>query len=113
MRGAVAGLASVRPGRGYDFAFPTKTLVSVSCGTPVIFAGVGPLSSLVAVEGLGWSVPWDANRVSAAMEEALSENKRLGPEVIEWLHANYSLESVASRAVAAIGEAVTRGRTRS
>ncbi|NKX53842.1 glycosyltransferase [Arthrobacter mobilis] len=107
LRGAAAGLASVRPGRGYDFAFATKALVSLSCGTPVIYAGVGPLRTLVAEHGLGHSVDWDAGQVAEAMLAVLrqpageAERERLA----QWVQANYSLDSVGSRAAAAIGSA--------
>src|SRR5690606_8542834 len=42
LRGAAASLASIVPGRGYDFALPTKVYAAVACGTPVIYAGTGP-----------------------------------------------------------------------
>ena len=106
-RGATASLASVRPGVGYDFALPTKTLASVACGTPVIFAGTGPLRELVASHGLGWSVDWDADQVAAAMREALNGlRRRLGPEVIQWLGENYSSAAVGDRAAAAVARVV-------
>ncbi|THJ66087.1 glycosyltransferase family 4 protein [Arthrobacter echini] len=96
LRGAVAGLASVRPAKGYDFAFATKAFVSLSCGTPVIYAGVGPLRDIVDEEDLGLSADWDADDVAAAMRRLLttplpeSERRRLA----RWVEANYSLTRV-------------------
>lgn len=102
-RGAAASLASVRPGRGYDFAFPTKTLASVACGTPVVFAGIGPLRDVVKDHGLGWSVDWDARQVAVAMEAALANSPlRLSGETLDWLEENYSLRGVADRAATAV-----------
>ena len=42
-RGAAASLVSIRPGQGYDFAYPTKVLAALACGVPVVYAGVGPV----------------------------------------------------------------------
>lgn len=107
LRGAAAGLASIRPGRGYDFAFPTKALASAACGTPVIFAGVGPLRDIIEEHGLGWSVDWDVDAVANAMKAALDRPRRLEPEAREWLRNRYSLRAVADRAAAAV-KAVAR-----
>lgn len=96
LRGAVAGLASVRPSKGYDFAFATKAFVSLSCGTPVLYAGVGPLGQIVTTENLGISVMWDAEEVADAMRHFLvistpaDERDRLA----SWVDHNYSLKRV-------------------
>jgi glycosyltransferase involved in cell wall biosynthesis len=108
LRGAAAGLASVRPSRGYDFAFATKAFVSLSCGAPVIYAGVGPLRSLVAENALGHSVDWDAGQVAEAMLKVLAEPV---PEAERrrysaWVEENYSLHTVGRRAAAAVQAAV-------
>lgn len=111
MRGAVAGLASVRPGQGYDFAVPTKTLASVACGTGVIFAGVGPMRELIKNRDLGWAVDWDADDVAAAMESALAPPKRrLNGDQIAWLVQNYSLKAVAGRGAEVITDVVAQRR---
>lgn len=106
LRGAVAGLASVRPSKGYDFAFATKAFVSLSCGTPVIYAGVGPLRNLVTTEGLGISVDWDATQVADAMRRSLAERpsdderKRLAT----WVQHNHSLARVGDNVANTIAE---------
>jgi len=109
IRGAVAGLASVRPMRGYDFAFATKGLVSISCGVPVIYAGVGPLGSLITENSLGWSTEWEPTAVSEAMAAALNRSQpesrhRLG----EWVESHFSLRAVANHATAAIDQTIGR-----
>jgi glycosyltransferase involved in cell wall biosynthesis len=103
---AWAGLASVRPSRGYDFSFPTKMFVSTACGSPVIYAGVGPGAQIVREHDLGWAAPWDVEAVAGAMREALAQ--RVSPtrraQLAEWTAANASQESVSRRAVdAALG----------
>lgn len=103
---AWVGLASVRPGRGYDFSFPTKMFVSTACGSPVIYAGVGPGAQMVREHDLGWAAPWDVEAVADAMREALAQ--RVSParraRLAEWTVANASQESVSRRAVdAALG----------
>jgi len=110
LRGAHAGLASSRPGKSYDFAFATKALSSLSCGTPVIYAGVGPLSTLITSNSLGWSVEWNASEVAAAMESALhgapAPDDRV--RVARWVAVNYSLKTVAANAVKAIEAHLTQ-----
>jgi glycosyltransferase involved in cell wall biosynthesis len=110
IRGARAGLASVRPARGYDFAFATKALVSLSCGTPVVYAGVGPLAAVVRDNQLGWAAGWDAVEVAAAMREALAEHPTPARrrKLSAWVEQNYSLRAVAERAVEAISRAIAR-----
>lgn len=108
MRRAAAGLASVRPARGYDFAFATKAFASLACGAPVIYSGVGPLRAIVAENALGHSVDWDAGAVAAAMSAVLErpadqdERRRLS----RWVEQNYSLRTVGSRAAGAIASAI-------
>lgn len=110
IRGAKASLASVRPDRGYDFAFATKALASLSCGTPVIYAGVGPLGPLISRNSLGWSTTWNIDEVAAAMTDALDRNST-APDVrlAEWVESHFSLKAVADSAVAAISTHVPGG----
>ena len=112
MSRAAAGLASVRPARGYDFAFATKAFASLACGAPVIYSGVGPLRAIVAENSLGHSVDWDSGAVAAAMSEVLEqpadpdERRRLS----SWVEQNYSLRSVGTRAADAVASAAGRDR---
>ena len=70
-RGAAAALVSIKPGQGYDFAYPTKVLSALGCGTPVLFAGRGPVSTDVRDFDLGWAAEHDAAAVAEAMCTAL------------------------------------------
>lgn len=108
LRGARACLASVRPGRGYDFAFATKALVGLSCGTPVVYAGVGPLATWIRDENLGWAVDWEPRAVADAMRAALSADRRASDRErrAAWVQNRYSVGSVSRTAVEAITTAV-------
>src|SRR5690606_9184560 len=70
-RAAAAALVSVKPGLGYDFAYPTKVLAALGCGTPVVFAGPGPAAGDLTAYGLGEAVVYDVDAVAAAMLRAL------------------------------------------
>jgi glycosyltransferase involved in cell wall biosynthesis len=103
LRGALAGLASVRPGLGYDFAIPTKALVSVACGTPLIFAGVGPVRELTNEQGLGWAVDWAVEPVVHAMLDSIDARaSTITKSTLDWLADRYSLQAAAERACDAI-----------
>src|SRR5690606_2545144 len=94
IRGATATLASVRPGRGYDFAFATKALASLACGTPVIYAGVGPLGQLISQNELGWSTTWDPITIADAMSLALrSGNSDPDTRLSRWVTKHHSLRT--------------------
>jgi len=71
LRGARGALVSLRPGQGYDFAFPTKVFAAVACGTPVLYAGPGPAGPVIAEDGLGTVTAYDVEEVAAAMTAML------------------------------------------
>lgn len=114
LQGAAAAIASVRPGAGYDFAFPTKLYSAAVCGAPLIHSGPGPAVDFVRteVEGapLGAAVADDPDAVAEAMIEAArrpldAERRR---RVTEWAMRNVSLDAVAQRAVHRLESAVRR-----
>lgn len=113
LRGAWASLASVRPDRGYDFAFPTKMYASAACGTPVIYAGVGPGRQFAEINDLGEAVGYDVDAVAGAMRRALTEAPSFArrQRIRTWTADNVDLAMVARRASAAIGS-VTAGAAR-
>lgn len=74
LRGAVAGLSSITPGQGYEFALPTKVYAATATGTPVIHAGEGAAHDRVRDHHLGWACDYDAEQVAAAMDSALRGN---------------------------------------
>ena len=100
LRGAAAALVSVRPGLGYDFAYPTKVVAALACGTPVVFAGPGPAAEDVRRHRLGAAVEHDAGAVAEAMVRAL----RAGPDEHErerrvaWVREHRSLAATGEGA---------------
>lgn len=99
-RSSLANLASVRPGKGYDFAFATKALAGMSAGAPTLYSGVGPLNEFIAANNLGKACVWDAGEVAAAMHELIerpvSDEQR--SRISAWVEENYSLEVVGRTA---------------
>ncbi len=104
LRGASASLASVRPGHGYDFAFPTKMYASVACGTPVIYAGGGPGREFAGSPAVGTAVDYDVAQVAGAMIAALGQpiDPAAREALANWARATVSLEAVAQRASRAV-----------
>lgn len=110
MGSAWAGLASVRPGRGYDFSFPTKMFVATACGTPVIYSGVGPGRDIVVDNQLGWAADWQADEVAAAMRHALAQapDAQHRARLASWTRDHASQSSVSSKAADAVVAAARR-----
>jgi len=103
-RAAAAALVSVRPGLGYDFAYPTKVLAALACGTPVVYAGPGPAARDLLEHGLGDAVAYDVDAVARAMLRALraepddaARRRRAG-----WVLANRSLAATGAAAAAVV-----------
>jgi glycosyltransferase involved in cell wall biosynthesis len=112
MRGASAGLVSIRPGLGYDFAKPTKIYAATGSGTPVVFAGEGAGRELVSGEGLGWAPGYDVEAVAAAMLAAIKEPRTLQRtrRLASWTERHASLGAAARAAAEATLTAVRRER---
>ena len=72
-RAAAGALVSVKPGLGYDFAYPTKVLAALACGTPVVYAGPGPAATDLREHDLGEAVAYDVTQVAGAMVRVLTE----------------------------------------
>ncbi|WP_347351418.1 glycosyltransferase [Intrasporangium sp.] len=109
---ASAGLASLRPGMGYDYAYPTKMFAVTACGTPVIYAGPGPGHELVRAHGLGWACTWSPDEVAEAMRAALrrTTSSEESDRLAAWTRASASQDSVADKAATAVlGAAAARG----
>lgn len=108
---AAAGLASLRPGAGYDYAYPTKMFAVTACGTPVIYAGPGPGRAAVTEHELGWAVDWDVKAVASAMSEALRADvsAQRSEGLVTWTRLNASQHEVANRAADALEPLLTPG----
>ncbi|WP_151523552.1 glycosyltransferase [Serinicoccus kebangsaanensis] len=108
LRGAAAALVGVRPGVGYDFAYPTKVVAALACGTPVVFAGPGPAGDDVREHRLGLAVEHEVGAVAQALVQVL----RTAPDGaearrrVEWVREHRSLRATgdgAAEVVLAVG----------
>lgn len=106
-RGAQAALASIVPGQGYDFAVPTKVFAAAACGTPVIYAGPGPVHEFMAQADLGWAVEYSLSAVVDAMLAALAApvDRQERTASANWAAQRVSLKAVAQRAATIIKQA--------
>ena len=105
LRGAHAALISLRPGLGYDFAFPTKVFAAVACGTPVVYAGPGPARRVISDNALGAVTDFDVEAVAEAMIAALTRPS--SPSTSERLAAWVQDNASAARAGAQAADIVT------
>lgn len=106
IRSARVALATLQPGKGYDFAVPTKLYAALAVGTPVAYCGPEPLRSSVAEEGLGASAGFDAEEYAAAIAALLRRSDGTpDPHLVDWAHRHVSARSVAARAADAVLEA--------
>lgn len=100
LRGAVAGLASVRPGQGYDYALATKALAVAATGAPVVFAGQGHTAQIVRRGNLGEVAAWEPEAVAAAMIRCLDAPAEFSGrrDRADWVDTHASLRSVGEAA---------------
>lgn len=112
LRDSTAAVASIRPGQGNEFTFPTKLYSAVLCGAPAVFAGVGPAINFLATEidgvPLGIAVEIDPIAVGQAMLQIAQRDEKIGQRdlVAAWGMQNVSLSGVADRIVAELGRIV-------
>lgn len=102
LRGAAAAVVSIVPGRGYDFAIPTKVFAALGTGTPVLYAGVGPTVGILEENGLGRAVAHDVEAVAHGMVEMLAAAAADDPQRarrVQWVLEHRSLPAVAGRVV--------------
>lgn len=112
LRGAIAGLASIQPGAGYDFAFPTKLYAAWATGTPVVYAGPGPAQDTLLNEPqLGFGVEHDAAQVAEALRKLVHASADRNA-IAHWAEANVSLASVAGRVTTLIEQNGEAGAVR-
>ncbi|MBC9936602.1 glycosyltransferase family 4 protein [Leucobacter sp. CX87] len=109
MRGAATTLASLRPGTGYEFAFPTKVFASWGCGTPVIYSGPGPAREFMSTHAsearLGIACEYEVGKVADALRQVFTEEHAGADErqrTSEWASRNVSLDAVAARVIQAV-----------
>ncbi|MCL1869586.1 MAG: glycosyltransferase family 4 protein [Promicromonosporaceae bacterium] len=100
LRGANAALVSLKPGQGYDFAFPTKVLAGLASGTPVLYAGPGRASEVIREHRLGRAVDHRLEAVADAMCEMLADDVATAERrrLAAWVEETSSLRQTAARA---------------
>ena len=111
---ARAGLVSLKPGLGYDFAVPTKIFATAGTGTPVILASArAAASSVIEQGGLGDAVGYDVDAVAAAMITRLSEAPSASDRAsrVAWVETHASSSARGAEAASAIRVAAASGRS--
>ena len=102
LRGAEFALVSLAPGKGYDFAYPTKVLAALAAGTPVIYSGTGQVANDIREHGLGYV----AEHAEAGVESAVSLALRAGRSEFDpaslhaWVVENRSLQAMGDKVAA-------------
>lgn len=105
---AVASLATLKPGGGYEYAFTSKAYSSLATGCPVIFAGPGPtgpfLEEAATRVPVGTAVAYGAAAIAAAMRAAAETPLSPGDRqsVAAWTAEHHSMRAVAERVAARI-----------
>jgi len=112
LNAATAGLASVKPDQGYDYAFATKTIAVMAAGCPVIYAGPGPAGDVVreasARHSVCAAVEFDAKAVAEAMRRAVTQRSEhaLRAALSTWVHERHSAAAVADGVARAVFDVV-------
>lgn len=103
-RSALASLVSIRPGIGYDFAYPTKVLAALASGTAVLYAGVGPVVDDVTTYNLGQCAAHEPHAVAQAMKLLISSPQMEGEakRFHQWVVDHRSMEATGQRAAQVI-----------
>lgn len=68
-RGAVGGLASVKPSEHMSDAVSVKALASIMCGAPLVYVGGGPFFDEVEARRYGVALPHNEGSVAQALEQ--------------------------------------------
>ena len=100
LSGASGALVSIVPGKGYDFAKPTKIYAAAACGTPVLFAGVGASAELIEENKLGSVAAYAPEDVAAKMIAMLDGERPDSAHLVEWVRENASLATTGRLAAA-------------
>ncbi len=110
LRGAKAALVSVAPGKDYDFAYPTKVLAALSCGTPVIYAGPGAAGNDIAEGNFGVAIDLIPAEIQTAMNQMLKEqeDEDQSQAAHQWVIQNRSLERTGKSVISFLQETFSR-----
>jgi glycosyltransferase involved in cell wall biosynthesis len=89
--GATCAPVSIVPGKGYDFAKPTKIYAAAACGTPVLFAGLGASAALIEDNRLGSVADYTPESVAERMIAVLGGQDVDHEHLVGWARENASL----------------------
>lgn len=108
LQACIAAVATLKPGSGYEFAFPTKLYSATAAGAPLIHVGSGPavqyVQQIVDGEPLGETVDYTIQSVSSAMCRAFDAYCREGlrsqrrQRVQEFARDTIDIRTVSARA---------------
>ncbi len=112
LRGAVAALVSVAPGKDYDFAYPTKVLAALASGTRVLYAGPGPARADIEAGPFGLAVDLEETQIQEAMLKLLDSemDTESALRAHEWVVNNRSLIRTGREAFEVLGEVADAAR---
>ncbi len=110
MAGAEVALVSIVPDRGYDFAYPTKVLAALAVGTPVLYAGKGPVVADLEGASLGRVATYHPDRIAEQVAEMLYEEVTdAAPNRLHaWVEENRSMKAMGAAAAKFV---LSKGRT--
>ncbi|MCP2371291.1 glycosyltransferase involved in cell wall biosynthesis [Agromyces terreus] len=110
LRSARVGVVSLKPGQGYDFAFPTKVYAALGCGTPVVYVGPGEASAVIERDRLGRAVAYDVEATAAALIELLQRDRRDERERLStWTNEHASIGAAAGAAARVVRDGARAG----
>ena len=115
---AVATVATLKPGTGYDYAFTSKVYSSLAAGCPAVFAGPGPTAAFLDEANrhvrAGAAVAYGPGAIATAMR--FFADNRLTPAEREalgvWTAAEHSMSAVAHRVAAVVEDVASAARRR-
>lgn len=103
MAGAVASLATIKPGTTYEYSYASKVFSSLAAGCPVLFSGPGPTGKVIEAANAqvraGTAVEYDASLVAAAMRDLADHpaTAQQRADLSEYAAREHSMAAVASR----------------
>ncbi|MBF0673463.1 MAG: glycosyltransferase [Salinibacterium sp.] len=80
LRGAAASLVSLRPYPSSVHARPTKAMVALSAGCPIVYAGEGSFAAELAAADVGFVSDWSTDGVRKSMAAALELDEGPGDQ---------------------------------
>ena len=106
---AQVALVSIVPGRGYDFAYPTKVLAALACGTPVLFAGKGPAASDIEQHHLGRVSDYETRHIAEVLTDMLTQDWQ-AQRLRQWVSEHRSMTATGQKAAEVVLNAIGENR---